>query len=317
MKALVISGGGSKGAFAGGVAEYLIKECGNEYDLMVGSSAGSLLLPHLAIGNIEKIKKIYTSTTQEDVFNVSPFHTRETNGGGYFKSINQFTILRNILKGHLTFGESENLRKLIFKSLTPEEFEKIRFLQKKVIVTVSNFTKQKVEYFDSDTCNYEDFCNWTWASANAVPYMSVYETNGCQYADGGFGNHIPINCALENNVTEMDVIILERENEDRKNPVARNPFSLLIQLIRFMSNQISLKDRIIGELMGLKRKIDINIYFTPRQLTDNPFIFKPELLSQWWQEGLEYARENQPLCYCNHDDGNLEGENIILKHPPY
>ena len=26
MKALVISGGGSKGAFAGGVAEYLIKE---------------------------------------------------------------------------------------------------------------------------------------------------------------------------------------------------------------------------------------------------------------------------------------------------
>ena len=87
--------------------------------------------------------------------------------------------------------------------------------------------------------------------------------------------------------------------------------------MRFISNQISLKDRIIGELMGLKRKIDINIYFTPRQLTDNPFIFKPEFLAQWWQEGLEYARQNQPVSYCNHNNGDLEGENIILKQPLY
>lgn len=312
MKALVISGGGSKGAFAGGIAEYLIKEQGKNYDLMVGSSAGSLLLPHLAINNIEKIKKIYTSVTQEDIFNVSPFHTRESNGGGYFKSINQFTILRNILKGHLTFGESENLRKLIFSSLTEEDFEKIRSLNKKIIVTVSNFTKQKVEYFNSDDCSYEDFCNWTWASANAVPYMSVYEHNGCQYADGGFGNHIPINCALDNDVTEMDVIILDTEKEDHSLPIARNPFSLLMQVISFMSNQISLKDRIIGELLGIKRHIDINIYFTPRQLTDNPFIFKPELLSQWWEEGLEYARNNEPVCYCNHPVEKTNGKIVIL-----
>jgi NTE family protein len=32
MKALVVSGGGSKGAFAGGIAEYLINDCGNSYD---------------------------------------------------------------------------------------------------------------------------------------------------------------------------------------------------------------------------------------------------------------------------------------------
>ena len=37
MKALVISGGGSKGAFAGGVAEYLINEKKREYDMYLGS----------------------------------------------------------------------------------------------------------------------------------------------------------------------------------------------------------------------------------------------------------------------------------------
>ena len=299
MKALVISGGGSKGAFAGGIAEYLIKDSGKKYDLMVGSSTGSLLLPHLAIGSVQKIKKIYTSVRQEDIFNVSPFSLRKTNGG-YIKSINQYNILRNIIKGRTTFGESENLRKLIFKNLSKDEFEKIRLLKKKVIVTVSNLTNQKVEYFNSDDCTYEDFCNWSWASANAVPYMSVYEHNGCQYADGGFGNLIPINCALQDEVTEMDVIILESENEIHKLPITHNPFSLLMQTFRFMSNQISLKDRVIGQLMGYKRQIDIHVYFTPRHLTDNPFVFDPELMTKWWEEGYEYAKNNEPSCYCHH-----------------
>ena len=43
-KALVISGGGSKGAFAGGVAEYLLKEKNNTYDIFLGTSTGSLMV---------------------------------------------------------------------------------------------------------------------------------------------------------------------------------------------------------------------------------------------------------------------------------
>ena len=38
MRALVISGGGSKGAFAGGVAEYLIEKMDNDYDIYIGLS---------------------------------------------------------------------------------------------------------------------------------------------------------------------------------------------------------------------------------------------------------------------------------------
>ena len=40
MRALVISGGGSKGAFAGGVAQYLLEEKKREYDLFIGTSTG-------------------------------------------------------------------------------------------------------------------------------------------------------------------------------------------------------------------------------------------------------------------------------------
>ena len=73
MKALVISGGGSKGAFAGGVAEYLIKDQKKDYDIFVGSSTGSLLVPHLSIGAIDKVKEAYTNVKQNDVFNICPF----------------------------------------------------------------------------------------------------------------------------------------------------------------------------------------------------------------------------------------------------
>lgn len=298
MKALVISGGGSKGAFAGGVAEYLIKDCGNEYDIFVGCSTGSLLLPHLAIGKVDKIKKIYTSVSQKDIFSISPFHIRKTNKG-FETSINHFNTLRTFLKGCPTFGESANLRKLIRNSISKEDFETIGKMNRNVIFTVSNLTEQTVEYIHSSDCSYEDFCDWAWASTNFVPFMSVFEKNGCQYADGGFGSHIPIYYALENNACEVDVIILENEHPVRKQPLGRNAFSLLLKTFRFMATQISVKDVMIGKLMGLNRRIDIRIYYTPRQLTDNALIFDPNLMKQWWQEGYEYARNHEPVCYCH------------------
>lgn len=73
MRAMVISGGGSKGAFAGGVAQFLIDEMKFSYDIFVGTSTGSLLIPHLALNKVEKIKKVYTTISVKDIFSSSPF----------------------------------------------------------------------------------------------------------------------------------------------------------------------------------------------------------------------------------------------------
>lgn len=68
MNALVISGGGSKGAFAGGVAQYLIEELNKDYQLYLGTSTGSLLVSHLALKETQKIKEVYTSVTAKKYF---------------------------------------------------------------------------------------------------------------------------------------------------------------------------------------------------------------------------------------------------------
>lgn len=82
----VISGGGSKGAYAGGVVEYLIKEKGRDYDMFLGTSTGSLLVPHLAAGKIDKIHKVFTSVNQGNIISVNPFVIRKK-GNREFVSI--------------------------------------------------------------------------------------------------------------------------------------------------------------------------------------------------------------------------------------
>lgn len=56
MKALVILGGSSKGAIAGGVAQYLLQELYKEYDLFVGTSTGNLSIPLFALYKVDKVK---------------------------------------------------------------------------------------------------------------------------------------------------------------------------------------------------------------------------------------------------------------------
>lgn len=59
MKALVISGGGSKRAFVGGVAQHLMSYKGWEYDMFLGTSTDSLVEPHLEANDIDKIYDIF------------------------------------------------------------------------------------------------------------------------------------------------------------------------------------------------------------------------------------------------------------------
>jgi len=172
MRALVISGGGSKGAFGGGIAEYVLKEKGTKYDIFVGTSTGSLLAPHLAIGNIDGIRRAYTSVSQKDIYNISPFKIGKGETG-IFTKINHLNILQMFFKGKKTFGEHKNLLKTIRSTLTPEMYQQILDSRKKVIVSVSNLSLNIVEYKYATDYNYQDFTEWMWTSTSFVPFMGI------------------------------------------------------------------------------------------------------------------------------------------------
>lgn len=291
MRALVISGGGSKGAFGGGVAQYLLQEMGKDYDLLVGTSTGSLLVPHLALNNIERIKNIYTSVNQKSIFNVCPFIVKKDKWGEETIAINHFSVIRNFLKGSKTFGESKRLRKLISKTFAKEDYELLQKKNKEVLVTVSNLSLHKTEYKSSKEETYEDFCDWVWMSSNYIPFMSLAKKNGCEYADGGFGSLVPIKAAIDRGATEVDVIILETEVTLYNSLPSTNVFSLISNLHGFMMDRIEKQNITIGKYAATQNNAIINLYYTPTVLTTNSLVFNKKKMTEWWQSGFDYAKD--------------------------
>ena len=289
MKALVISGGGSKGAFAGGVAQYLMEERKHTYDLFLGTSTGSLLVPHLAIDNIPKLYNIYTNVRQHDIFSVSPFVQRKK-GDREYVSIDFINSLWQFVKRKRTFGESKALKRNIRRNFTLEEYEAIKANKHDVVVTVSNLSLNRVEYKSINDCSYEEFCDWIWISCNYIPFMSLATVNGYEYADGGLGCVIPIREAILRGATEVDAIVLEAENLEKQKVLGRNPFSLMLNLFGHLLNQVERSDITIGKLAALNNNVKLNLYYTPTTLTENSLIFSKRLMVKWWKQGFDYAK---------------------------
>ncbi|ULC58384.1 patatin-like phospholipase family protein [Flaviramulus sp. BrNp1-15] len=290
MKALVISGGGSKGAYAGGVAQYLIQEEGRNYDMFLGTSTGSLLVPHLAAGKIDKIHQVFTNVNQNNIFSVNPFVLRKK-GDREFVSIDFINTLWQFIKMKRTFGESKALRRHIRKHFTYEEYQLVKETKEDVVVTVANLSKNRAEYKSIKEFSYDEFCDWIWISCNYIPFMSLVKKNGFEYGDGGLGCVVPIREAILRGATEVDAVILESENMAYNKVLGKNPFSLMLNLFGHLLDQVERSDIIIGKLAAKNKDVKLNLYYTPSKLTENSLIFNKKLMTSWWQQGYFYAKE--------------------------
>lgn len=289
MRALVISGGGSKGAFAGGVAQYLIEGLNHDYDLLIGTSTGSLLISHLALHKIDKIRDVYTSVNQDSIFSNCPFTIQKKYGVANI-AINHWNVLKNFYHGSKTFGESHNLLELIKNTLTPEEFRELKEGPKDLVVTVSNLSLNQVEYKSIKDFDYDEFCEWIWISCNYTPFMSLVRKNGCEYADGGLGSMVPIEQAVNRGAKVVDAIILHTEVTHFNRMPSRNAFSLLTSMFGFMLDRIERQNIRIGKYVANHHDAIINFYYTPTVLTTNSLIFDKEKMTSWWESGFEFAR---------------------------
>jgi NTE family protein len=295
MRALVISGGGSKGAFGGGVAQYLIEELKRDYQMYIGTSTGSLLVSHLALNKIEKIKAVYTSVNNESIFSVCPFVIKKKHGTENI-GIKHLNVILNFMRGSKTFGESHNLRKLIKETISEADFSVLKVSNKDVVVTVSNLSLNQVEYKVLKDFEYDEFCDWIWISCNYTPFMTLVKKNGCEYADGGLGNMVPIEEAIKRGATVVDAIILQTEVNQLNRMPSKNPFSLLTNMFGFMLDRIESQNIKIGKFVATHNNAIINFYYAPSVLTTNSLIFDKEKMTEWWQSGYNFAKfKNQQL----------------------
>jgi NTE family protein len=297
MKALVVSGGGAKGAFAGGIAEYLIKDLGKEYSFYSGTSTGNLLINLLAIEELSRLKEAYTSVSQKDIFKVNPFKIK-VKGGETQTDLHLINVLYNIVvRKQKTFGDSSNLRTLISKNFTEADYNLAKEKGKEIVSCVVNLTDDTTEYKSIFDYSYEDFCDWIWISANATPFMSLVVKNGKEYCDGGIKEGVPLQIAIDKGATEIDVIVLSPQYPEAKETPVKNALDLITRMIDSMLTEITKDDLKVGELIAREREVTVNVYYTPRKLTNNSLVFNKEEMLEWWEEGYLYAKGcEKPSC---------------------
>lgn len=216
---LVVSGGGARGAWGVGVLSELIKRQG-AYKAVFGTSTGSLMAPLILLQDMDTLAAAYTSVTQSSIFDKSPFSVKYDAATGTVKTgFNLRAVLRFIF-GKKTFGESNNLLKLIHVFLTRTRYDSLislaRDSQMVMAVAVTNMRTGLLQMiydssFDHTDSGYENLCRWIWASANEPLYMSYVPIGNASYVDGGLREVIPIQegllYAIDHDIDDIDVVI--------------------------------------------------------------------------------------------------------------
>lgn len=323
QRVLVISGGGARGAWGGGLAQALAAN-GRSYTKIIGTSTGSLLAPLILLGDFDKLKTAYTSVEQRDIFNVNPFKTKGKKKG----SLKAGKAIWRILWGKRTLGRTERLRRLIRKFMTKEDFKRITTDKRglEIIATVVNLTTNKVAYKSSKHHNYDEMVNWMWASSNQPAFMSLYRTGKRKTAeywcDGGIKEFVAINKAIEyaNELgdTEVDVIINQTERPQDSVWRKRGIVPLMFRTIDILNSDVRENDVVVGRLLAelsqMERDyksskdaksvaphhyIKLNIYFMKPddyQVIPQALLFEKDKMLTLWQRGMETPDDHSNKC---------------------
>lgn len=190
--ALVLSGGGAKGAWEAGAAAALI-ERGVPVSLVAGSSAGALNAAMLADGRLDRLQDLWRSLSREQVY-----------------SWRTGVIFAGLLPGWVTLLALDRagalfdpapLRELITGTL---DLERIRSSPRRLLVVTTDLARRAPHLFDNTTVSV-DALMAAAAVPGAFPPVSV---DGTLLVDGGLTGRAPVLEALAAGVPVGRALVL-------------------------------------------------------------------------------------------------------------
>ena len=290
-KALIISGGGSYGAYGAGTIAALNKD----YDLVGGISTGALITPLAALKEWDRLKEGYTSTNQYDVFDHKWYLPNPVNKKG---KINVAAIIMSLLRSKPTVGTTNALRKTIGKFFTYEDFLRLKESKKEIIVGAQNIKEvpSKLHYFslsdmEYNEKGYEDFKDWMWASTS-VPFLTtiVDKENGL-WVDGGLTELVPFELAAKGNTySEIDVIIHRRKEYDLKPAGVRNVVQNVDVTMDAMRYDIEFENLYNRAKAVAKKGKKVRFYYIENgNNMGSSMLFNSQTMKKWWEDGYATA----------------------------
>jgi NTE family protein len=195
--ALVVSGGGAKGAFAVGAIKEISKKI--PFDLVAGTSTGALIAPLVATGDIDLLEKIYSMAETDKII--------KKNGG-----LNMVSVYT-----------TEGLKSLIDSYIDERRYKKILESPTEVFLTTVNLANSQIKYWNPKTSgksgkamSIEDFKSALLASASMPILMPPVKIGKEYHVDGGVREVAPLSVAIDKDAETIYAIILSAETSKPK-----------------------------------------------------------------------------------------------------
>lgn len=197
--ALVLAGGGSRGAYEIGVWQAL-REMDIKINIVVGTSIGAINGAMIVQDDFEEAQKMWKTIQTSEVFAV-PIEEVDS-------------MKRKIMKTYSTFMKdffNGGTDTSPLKHTLEKHFDEKKIRNSKIeygVVTVEMDTLKPVEIF-VDQIPKGQIIDYVLASASIYPAVKPYEINGVRYIDGTYHDNLPIKMALERKATKIIAVDLE------------------------------------------------------------------------------------------------------------
>ena len=218
--ALVLSGGGAKGAFQIGAEQYAREVKGYTWDVIAGVSVGALNGAMLAMQKYDRLLEIWNTVSDEKIYT-----------GG----INLWSGLKILFRGNKSFYDNEPLKQQIMQEVEPDKF--------KVDLRIGAVSLQSGEYVifkPGDPQLAEAILASTvmpivWAPVDISPtYQSM--------VDGGVRNASPLGDVLDADPDEIVVINCGCRTPEPHPQAPRNIVEIGGRMLAVMLNEMFVGD---------------------------------------------------------------------------
>jgi NTE family protein len=270
--ALVLSGGGAKGAYGAGVAAELV-EHGLTIRLVAGSSAGALNATMIADGRVDRLEALWRGLTRDRVYSLRP--------GVFFAGLlpGWLTLLTLDRAGSLF--DPTPLRELIDASL---DLDRVRASPVQLLVVTTDLARREERIFDNRTVTREALL-----AAAAVPgAFPAVEVEGTLLVDGGLTGRAPVLEALSAAAgVERVVVVMSYAPEEHGRPPTTMRLAVEEAFEMGMIHQI----RRDVELARLKfPDVEVDLLTPSAPLLLRPLDFEPAAIARALERGRSDAR---------------------------
>lgn len=244
--ALVISGGGAKGAFAVGAVQYMIEDMKLKFDIVCGTSIGAIIAPLIVTDEVRELVTMFKSFRTKDL-------------------LRKRCLLLALLKYDSIYDVKSGW-KMIQREITEDRAKRILKSGKQMFLATINLQSGQVVYFQSgppaDPDNkskvipietQDQLQKAVLASANQPVLMSPVEVLPDadpvrQYVDGGVRELAPLKIAIDNGATDIYAIILRPERYEPVNVRFKKIPKILLRTISLFTEEVVLNDSEIAKL---------------------------------------------------------------------